>query len=81
MNIRVLLSSVALIGLFGTVGSMDFTDECNAHGGTVVNGECKRFSSIQNEINHAVKVEKERKTRIIAEREYQRGVEYIISAN
>ncbi len=81
MKIRNVVVAVAVVCAFGAVGSMDFTDECNAHGGTVVNGECKRFSSIQNEINHAVEVEKERKARIIAEREYQRGVEYIISAN
>lgn len=68
----------AIICAFGTVGTMDFTDECNAHGGTVVNGECKRFAKLQAEIDHAVKVEKERKARIIAEREYQHGAIFII---
>lgn len=78
MKIRNVGIVVVFICAYGVVGTMDFTDECNAHGGTVVNGECKRFAKFQAEIDHALKVEKERKARIIAEREYQRGVEYII---
>lgn len=78
MKIRNVGIVVAIICAFGAVGTMDFTDECNAHGGTVVNGECKRFAKFQAEIDQALKVDKERKARIIAEREYQHGAIFII---
>ena len=78
MKIRNVVFAAVVICAFGTVGSMDFTDECNSRGNTVINGECVSFAAIQAEIDHALEVEKERKARIIAEREYQRGVIYII---